>query len=75
MNMLHLFILLAALSARVLPQATAACRFMNGSAIPTGDEWDKFAPCPNSTIRCALHRSNAPEGNRTLGSTRDECLP
>ena len=67
--------LFAALSAGILAQSTDACRFKNGTTLPSEGFYDWYQPCPGSSVCCALNRDNAPGGNVSLGLTRDECLP
>ena len=68
-------IIFAALSAGILAQSTGACRFKNGTALPSEGFYDWYQPCPGSSVCCALNRDDAPGGNVSLGLTRDECLP
>jgi hypothetical protein len=68
-------ILLAALSAGTLAQSADACRFKNGTALPSEGFYNCYQPCPGSSVCCALNRDNTPGGNVSLGLTRDECLP
>ena len=67
-------IIFAALSAGILAQSTGACRFKNGTALPSEGFYDWYQPCPGSSVCCALNRDNAPDGNVSLGLNRDECL-
>jgi hypothetical protein len=75
LNPMFRCIIFAALGAGILAQSTDACRFKNGTALPSEGFYDWYQPCPGSSVCCALNRDNAPGGNVSLGLTRDECLP